>query len=280
MPTIEMDNESPSSIETVKMRKIDIDKKLDLIEEDLVAVESPIRFFLNRKPLTTIMASPSNLSEMALGFLVDEGVVPHYKCIREIKINKNEVKVKAKEVNQERLKSISENALIVTSCGSKADFYRVIDELDKRPLKKNYHIKAQDIADMVRETINKSSSARAIFHITGGVHSASVFNDKILRGFAEDVGRHNAVDKAIGICLEKNVPLDRAILITSGRQTADIIMKAARCKIPISVSIRAPILTGIYAAELAGITLICFVRGSKMNIYSHPERVKPLNQLF
>jgi FdhD protein len=123
---------------------------------------------------------------------------------------------------------------------------------------------------MVKDSISKS----IIFRNTGGVHSASIFIDRFLKGFAEDVGRHNAVDKVIGICLDNNVSLERAVLITSGRQTADIVMKAARCRIPFTVSMRAPLSSGVYAAKLTGVTLISFVRGRKMNVYSNPERIK------
>ncbi len=216
------------------------------------------------------MALPSNLKELALGFLVDEGVLNSHKAISDMRIMKNEVWVKSKKINLERLKSIRGTGFIDSSCSSRADFYHVISELEKRPLTENFHVKAADIFDMVKESVRRS----AIFRSTGGVHSASIFVDNVLKGFAEDVGRHNAVDKVIGICMENNVSLERAILVTSGRQTADIIIKAARCRIPISVSMRAPLSSGVYAAELTGVTLISFVRGRRMNIYSYPERIK------
>ncbi|MCW3975806.1 MAG: formate dehydrogenase accessory sulfurtransferase FdhD [Candidatus Bathyarchaeota archaeon] len=265
-----MTNETLKTVAKIKARKIDLDKRVDKFEEELVAIEAPVKFFLNEEPLTTIMALPSNLKEMAIGFLVDEGIIPGRQDILNITIDENEVWVKSKKVDQKRLKSIIEKGVILTSCSSRADFYRVIGEIEKRPLKKNHYVEAKDIYEMVKESTSKST----LFRTTGGVHSASIFVDNILRGFVEDVGRHNAVDKAIGICLDNDIQLERAILITSGRQTADTIIKAARCKIPISVSMRAPLSSGIYAAELTGITLICFVRGQKMNIYSHPERVK------
>ena len=271
----DMGSESSETVVAIKTRKIDLNKRLDKFEEEPVAVEAPIRFFLNGEPLTTIMALPSNLREMAIGFLVDEGIVPRYKDILNITIYKNEVWAKSKKINQERFKAISESGVIVTSCSSRADFYRVIGELKKRPLTENYYIGAEDIFVMIRESIGKSS----IFRSTGGVHSASIFVDNALKGFAEDVGRHNAVDKAIGICLENDITLERAILVTSGRQTADIIIKAARCKIPISVSMRAPLSSGVCSAELTGVTLICFARGRRMNVYSYPERVRAPKRL-
>jgi FdhD protein len=170
------------------------------------------------------------------------------------------------------MQSIRESGVIVTSCSSRKDFFKVIGGLKRRPLADHYQVTVTDILEMVKESVRKST----LFKSTGGVHSASIFVDMSLRAFAEDVGRHNAVDKTIGICIENDIPLEQAILITSGRQTADIVIKAARCRIPISVSMRAPLSSGVYAAKLMGITLICFARGHRMNIYSTPKRIKSL----
>lgn len=258
----------------IKTRKIDLSKGLDTFEYENVAVETPIQVFLNSKLLATIMASPSNLKELTYGLLVDEGVVPQPEDIIDVAIEKNEVWVKSKRINSDRFKSISAG-VIVTSCSSRTDFHRVIDELKTNPLPTDYRVNASDVLTMVEELVKRSVTFRS----TGGVHSAAIFVNGVIEGFAEDVGRHNAVDKAIGSCLIKGVPLRRATLITSGRQPADIVLKAARCGIPISVSLRAPLSSGVYAADLTGVTLICFARGRRMNIYSHPERINPL-ELF
>jgi FdhD protein len=271
-----MENGYSEIIVTVKTRKIDLNKRLDKFEEDKVALEAPVRFFLNEKLLTTIMALPSNLKEMALGFLIDEGVIPCQEDILDITVNNKEVYIQSKNVNQERCTSISKNGVILTSCSSRVDYYRVIGDLTSKPLTDNYHVDAENVLKMVKESIKQST----IFQFTGGVHSASIFVEGTLKGFAEDVGRHNAVDKVIGTCLLNEIPLEKTILITSGRQTSDTVIKAARCRIPISVSMRAPLSSGIYTAELAGITLICFARGRRMNIYSHPERVKPIKMFY
>ena len=130
--------------------------------------------------------------------------------------------------------------------------------------------------DKVTTFMKKLNQLSNLFDKTGAVHTAAISNSIGIEYFYDDIGRHNAVDKAIGICIENDIPLEQAILITSGRQTADIVIKAARCRIPISVSMRAPLSSGVYAAKLMGITLICFARGRRMNIYSIPKRIKSL----
>ena len=91
---------------------------------------------------------------------------------------------------------------------------------------------------------------------------------------AEDVGRHNAVDKVIGAATTKNVELSNLFLALSGRLTGDIVLKAARTKIPIIASLSAAISSGLETANLTKITLIGFVRGQRMNVYTYPERIK------
>jgi FdhD protein len=105
------------------------------------------------------------------------------------------------------------------------------------------------------------------------MHSAAIFYDNKMKAFAEDVGRHNAIDKVIGSSAKQELDLGRAVLVTTGRQPADLVLKPARVGIPITVSMRGPIHSGIAAAENVGVTLVCFARGPRMNVYTYPERI-------
>jgi len=113
-----------------------------------------------------------------------------------------------------------------------------------------------------------------IFRATGGTHSAAIFEDGKLVAFAEDVGRRNAVNKVIGIAALRKINFSRSVLVSSGRQAADMVLKAARVGIPIITSIAAPLYSGVEVAKKTGITLICFARGQRMNVYSNPERIE------
>jgi FdhD protein len=112
------------------------------------------------------------------------------------------------------------------------------------------------------------------FRKTGGVHVAAVYRvDGTLVAFAEDVGRHNAVDKALGKAAMAKTPFSECFLALSGRLTADIILKAARVGLPVVASISAALNSGIEVARKANLTLIGFVRGKSMNVYNAPERI-------
>jgi FdhD protein len=119
-------------------------------------------------------------------------------------------------------------------------------------------------------------AAQTVFEETGGLHAAGLFTaDGQLHGSAEDVGRHNAVDKVIGrMLMREALPLSDYALFVSGRTSFEIVQKALFGGIPIVASVSAPSSLAIELAEEAGITLVGFVRGERFNIYSHPERIE------
>jgi len=109
---------------------------------------------------------------------------------------------------------------------------------------------------------------------TGAVHSCQLFFDNNYSYFFEDIGRHNAVDKIIGLSLIKNLDLSEAILMTSGRISSEMLIKVAKIKIPILISSAAPTALAIEKAREINMTLIGFARGERFNIYSGKNRVQ------
>jgi formate dehydrogenase accessory protein FdhD len=136
-------------------------------------------------------------------------------------------------------------------------------------VKSDYRVKAGVIIRMLQELDGRSK----LFKLTGGTHASALFEDGRLVAFAEDVGRHNAIDKVMGIAVQSKVDFSRSVLVSSGRQPADMVLKAARMGIPILASKASPIRSGIIAAKKTGVTLICFVREHRMNVYTHESRV-------
>ena len=113
-----------------------------------------------------------------------------------------------------------------------------------------------------------------VFKRTGATHCAILFSkDGESLVSAEDLGRHNAVDKVIGGGLMKKVDFGETWLAVSGRLPSDMVLKPAMVGIPLVASVSAPTLGGVKAGEKAGITVIGFTRGGRLNCYSHPERV-------
>jgi FdhD protein len=126
------------------------------------------------------------------------------------------------------------------------------------------------VRDLYRDFQKKSEGYKS----TGGVHSAALADERHMLVFTEDIGRHNAVDKVIGYALLENIPLQGKIMLASGRLSSEIVSKCARCGIPAVVSRAAPTSLAVKIADAADITLIGFVRGNRMNIYTGRQRIR------
>jgi FdhD protein len=129
---------------------------------------------------------------------------------------------------------------------------------------------AESVWGMARELNLRSGTYRE----TGGTHAAMLFSlggDPLF--FGEDVGRHNAVDKVVGAAVLGGVDLGGCVLVSSGRLSGEIVLKAARVGVPVVASVAGPLESGVRVAEAAGITLVGFVRGRRLNVYAHGGRV-------
>ena len=211
--------------------------------------ECQISLTLEDVPLTraAITVSDNASKELwALGYLKCNGMIEKYEDVSEMDINQDSIKVKLKGLHA---KSICE-----------------------KPLSVLWRTSPKIVFDSIRWL-----AGAPLFKATGGTHVAAIFDPKGERLFsAEDVGRHNAVDKVIGWALMENVDLSGVLLVTSGRMPKDMVTKAWAARICLMASVSAATADGIDAARRANITLAGFVREGRMNIYydSEPNRIE------
>jgi formate dehydrogenase accessory protein FdhD len=157
--------------------------------------------------------------------------------------------------------------VIFSACGSQPS-YQFLGRLPK--VESSLTIDAK----VILRCVNRLNSEAKIFRKTGGVHVAAICSQRgELVTLAEDIGRHNAVDKAIGLGALKKVDFNLCFLALSGRLTGDIVLKAARAGLPIVASLAAAIDSGIAVARSTNLTLIGFIRGNRMNVYNLPDRI-------
>ena len=254
----------------VKIKKINVRERSVKSVSDCVVVESPVFVYANGYHVATLFCLPTLLRELGVGWLFSQSIVKSLDEITNVTVRKNHVKIVCSSKIEARIKTSKTTKTIDSSCGStEEDFLFLIDRMTKPFVKSEYRVEAEKVLEFVRVLNEKSS----LFKLTGGTHSAAIFHKGKLVAFAEDVGRHNAVDKAIGVAAFKKVNFSDCVIASSGRQPAKMVLKAARVGVPIIASIAGPVSSGIDAARRTGVTLICFVRGERMNIYSYPERV-------
>jgi len=247
---------------------------------DSLAAEEPLEIRIGSEPLTVTMRTPGHDLELAAGFLLTEGIVESAAQIVEIrpvtphngaKSNTVEVDLADVSFNPEDLRR---NFFAASSCGicGKASI-EAIRTRGLRRLDPGFRIEA----DLLCKLPEKLRAEQAVFSRTGGLHAAALFDEHgQLVVVREDIGRHNAVDKIVGWALLNGlVPLDRHILLVSGRGGFEIAQKALAAGIPILASVSAPSGLAVKLARELGLTLIGFLRGRRFVVYSGESRCLP-----
>jgi FdhD protein len=244
---------------------------------DLLAREEPLEIRVRGRSIAVTMRTPGHDRELAAGFLFTEGLIRRLDEIVEIgpclqgdapENTLNVFLAPAVEVDFERL---TRHVFATSSCGlcGKASIEAVHQHFP--PV--TSHLKVP--LSMLAELPARMRAAQQTFAETGGLHAAAIFdcggNLVVLR---EDVGRHNAVDKVLGFALLANrLPLDATVLLVSGRASFEIVQKALAARIPIVCAISAPSSLAVEFARESGQTLVGFLRGETLNVYSRPERI-------
>jgi len=256
---------------TTKTRCIRLDyvRGVEELREAEVALEAPVTLVVNGVELVTLFATPIQLKELALGHLLGQGVIRSIEEVKSIEVLGGRVSVETEHDVAERVSEYGRLRVITSACGSTEDFYHILDQIDHPYVKSDYTITLDTLIGAVRE-LNRLSVRGHLL----AVHTSGLFEEGRLVAYAEDVGRHNSIDKVIGQAALKGIGFNSTILVTTGRQPADAVLKCARVGIPISVSIREPIHSGIFAAWRTGVTLVCGARGAKVDIYTHPRRIR------
>ena len=259
-------------VRQVNIIKLDLSTGKSQKVADYIAEETPFHLFVNTTFWATILCSPTNLRELAVGHFLSEGILKSIDEIEEIVLKETEsscyIKLKPEINVEDRVRLSRLHAHVIPSaCGSGAP-YQYIGKIPK--VKSNLKVKAQVIFDSVNQLNFKAEG----FRQTGGLHVAAIYKTGgQLVALAEDVGRHNAVDKVIGMAALGKVDFGACFLALSGRMSGDVAFKAAKVGLPIIASLAAALSSGIAMAKSADLTLAGFVRGKRINIYTCPERI-------
>ncbi|MEJ2047976.1 MAG: formate dehydrogenase accessory sulfurtransferase FdhD [Dehalococcoidia bacterium] len=237
-------------------------------EELAVAKEFLFTIFVNDQELATLLCSPGNLRYLAVGFLASEGLLQSKDAIKKMEIDDWLGTAHIEIEGFDKDEKFFTKRLIASGCGGAATFYSAADVATLK-VESAMKISPDEVFALAKEFQHSSQ----LYLATHGVHSAALADRSEIILFSEDIGRHNAVDKIFGKCLLEDIPTDDRIIISSGRISSEITHKVAKRGVPIIVSISAPTSLGLKTADKLGITLIGSVRGQKMNVYTHPQRV-------
>jgi FdhD protein len=256
---------------------------------DLLAGEEPLGIRIGGQAVTLTMRTPGDDVDLAAGFLLTEGIVGSAADIAGIRICSGEQcgHIEHEDDARDSIGNIADvtlragtdwqaprrNFLATSACGvcgkaSIADL-RAVSRYDLTG------DAARVSAEVLAELPGKLRDAQRVFDRTGGLHAAGLFGaDGSLQVSREDVGRHNAVDKVLGWALQAGrVPLSGCVLLVSGRASFELVQKAVVAGVPVLAAVSVPSSLAAELADEAGLTLVGFLRGSSMNVYTHPDRV-------
>ena len=243
---------------------------------DELAREEPLEIRVRGRPVSVTMRTPGHDHELAAGFLLTESIVSRATDILKVEhCSRNDEQnvlnvVLAPEVAVDFAR-LTRHVFASSSCGlcGKATIESVMAQCE--PITSDVALDAEVFATLP----DRLRAAQSTFDRTGGLHAAALFDaDGKLIVLREDVGRHNAVDKVIGHCLLRDLIPNRHVLLVSGRSSFEIVQKSLAARIPIVAAISAPSSLAVEFAKDSRMTLIGFLRGRRMNIYSHPQRVR------
>jgi FdhD protein len=227
-----------------------------------VVEEVPFSIFINGRHFVTAMISPQMREEFILGHLFSEGIVNGLSEIESLEIEGDVARV----IISNPMKAMLPRRPIVSGCGGIASF---LDESKLTTIRSDLLIDKGVIFKAM-----KAISSSDVHEATGGVHSVGLFYEDGAICIAEDIGRHNALDKVVGCCLKKNIDFNRTFVASTGRISSDMAMKCSTVGIPLVASRGATTGLALKIAERTGLAIVGFVRGKRMNIYTGLIRVK------
>lgn len=222
--------------------------------------------------LDGLLGEPGDPGALALaaGFLLTEGLIDGLEQLESMAICPDAAHVvQVRLVDPHRAHTTRRSGLVASSCGLCGAIDDVI-AADGLGVGSTLVLGTQQL----HHCMQAMRAQQAIFSRTGGTHAAALFAaDGSLLALAEDLGRHNALDKVIGHCLLTGVPLAGTFVMLSGRVSLEMITKAARAGIELVAAVSAPSSLAVDVAQRVGITLCGFVRGNRLTAFSHPHRL-------
>ncbi|MCZ6873780.1 MAG: formate dehydrogenase accessory sulfurtransferase FdhD [bacterium] len=230
-----------------------------------VVREQPLTIMVNGVERATFLCTPVKLDYLTVGFLAFEGIISGLDDIRDLDVDREngvvEVELKTQPVWPQK-------RVYTSGCGMGLTF--TLRYSHYRPLDSDLTLTPEQIFPLMQQLFESATMYKA----SRGIHAAALSDTEQILLTAEDVGRHNALDKILGEAIMKGIPTRGCILLTSGRISSEMLRKGAYMGTPFLISRTSPTTLSIEAAKRLGLTLIGYVRRNSFNLYTHPERLR------
>lgn len=235
-----------------------------------VCDEFPVSLELNGTRIVTLLCTPADLTELAVGWLYCEELLADVEELQAVGACADRSRVAVFTESQRTPAPSAWRAVITSGCGSgHAIDPQVVAQLP--PVTSTLRFPLDRLEQLMREV----ALGGPIKHAVGGVHSAALIDEQGIVAQYEDVGRHNAVDKCVGRALLVGLDLSQLVLCATGRISSEMALKASRCGIPIIASLNSTTSLAVALSEQVGVTIVAKAIGRKRLIYTHPDRIIP-----
>ncbi len=240
--------------------------------QDVVVRERTVALVVGGQRLLRLQCLPDAVEDLALGLLVTSALLPPSHPVPPIAYSPDAGEVRVDFAPpQERVELLRSNLTLGSGCGSAFSAVKGYDPLDCwRKIDTAFRVSPAAISSAMRAFLHRSE----VYVETGGVHAAAIAKGDAIVAFAEDIGRHNAFDKAIGACRRQGIALEDKVALVTGRLSLELVAKAIPASIPVLVSRGAPTDAAVRLAEDASLTLIGFARADRMNVYAAEWRIR------
>jgi FdhD protein len=224
--------------------------------------EMELTIYINGLELVTMMCTPAKLTPLILGFLYSEGMIKSVKDIASMRVCEEESLADLR-LNTSDFKLPTRRTL-TSGCGGGVAFTSQAPKL-----RSDLVVTPPEVLSLMAQLVEKSE----LYRLCGGVHTSALADTKNLLVVAEDIGRHNTLDRIQGECLLTGLITKDRLLLSTGRLSSEMLLKAAKMEIPVVVSRSSPTERAISLARDLGITVVGYARASRLSVYSHPERL-------
>ena len=235
-------------------------------QEKPLVREAPWTIHVNGQELVTLLCTPDKINFMVLGFLAAEGLIEGLDDVALLRVCEEEEGVIDVTLTKHELTPPSRPVLL-SGCGRGITF----DDLSRSQAKLNSSltVSPKKISNLMRELRRGAE----IYRLAGGTHASALANADGLLTIAEDVGRHNTLDKIRGECMFRGIRTKDCLLLTTGRVSSEMVNKTVKMEVPIVASLTSPTDLAIKLAQAWEMTIVGYVRGERMNVYTRPDRV-------
>ena len=237
-------------------------------QRDTVAIpgEMPLTIFVNGQEMATILCTPTRLIQLVIGFLYLEGIIANQQDMASLRVCEDEPIADVRLLKGEYNAPVRRT--ITSGCGSGITFDahapQVVSDLVVTP---------EEILSLMRQLYQQQE----LFQEAGGIHSSALADQEKILSAAEDIGRHNTLDKIMGDCLLRRLSPQDKILLTTGRISSEMVLKAARMQVPVVSSRGSPTERAVTLGKELGITVIGYARGNRLSVFSSEERLLVTN---